>query len=452
MSSSESYGNRLTMMFSMTNEQALDRARRWTAASEYDVTSRFPGVYQTGTGAWMIDVEGNRVLDLTSASGVLLLGYRPADIVEAVTRCIRDHGVMFASTLTPQRIELAERLCERYPAGEKAVFCKTGSEATTAMVKLARAYSGRRLILSSGYHGWHQWHDHLDELQFLPDHELVNFGYNMNLMRVLLEEFDDEIAGVIVSPEPAWFGRDTFARFSDMCEEHGVLFMLDEVMTGMRWGRAGLNGTGAVRADLVALSKGIANGHPLSPVLGRREVIDCYDAAGVAGTYTREVPPMAAALAVLDVTEDGGIHRHCEAMGERLQNGLRSLLEREGIAARISGPPLLFDVVLDSDELLADICRHAFEDGAYFDPDGTILINHAFGVEEVDHALTAFQKGIERAVPTYRRRPGAVATGRLDAFARAAFCGYQRDTEDVAKATERILEGIRVWRTERKPG
>src|SRR6266849_5361424 len=140
-----------------SNLETIERARRVTAAETFDIGTRFPSVFVSAEGSWMRDVEGNRILDVTAASGALLLGNQHPGVVQAVTDCIRDNGVVLASTLTPQRIELAERLCERYPAGEKAVFCKSGSEVTTTAIRLARAATGRDLILTSGYHGWHDW-------------------------------------------------------------------------------------------------------------------------------------------------------------------------------------------------------------------------------------------------------------------------------------------------------
>src|SRR3954454_9214738 len=102
------------------NLEMIDRARRVTAAEDYDIGTRFPSVFVSAQGSWMTDVEGQRILDVTAASGSLLLGNQHPKVVEAVSRCVREHGAVFASTLTPQRIELAERLCERSPAGEKA--------------------------------------------------------------------------------------------------------------------------------------------------------------------------------------------------------------------------------------------------------------------------------------------------------------------------------------------
>jgi len=432
----------MTASVGQSNSEAIARARRVTAAEDYDIAARFPSVFASGDGAWNVDVEGNRILDVTSASGAVLLGNQHPYILDAVTNCLRHSGVAFASTLTPQRIELAERLCEWYPAGEKAVFCKTGSEGTTTAIRLARAATGRDLIFTSGYHGWHDWQLACPEMGFDPQTRVANFGYNETALGRFLDEFADQTAGVIVTPEPGWFDVDYFRRLSALCARREVLFILDEVLTGLRFGPHGLNGTGGVPADLIVVSKGLTNGHAMSSVLGRREVIDAYDKAGIAGTYTREVVPMAAALAVLDLIGDGSVHEHCERVGRQLMDGMREVLAAAGVAARVSGSSMLFDVVLESDELSFDIYRAAYDYGAYFDEDGSHMISAAFGDAEVDHALTAFEKGVRRVAETRQIASGELSEARLRQFALDAFGGLLTDDPAVLEQIEQTVRQV----------
>lgn len=426
----------------LSNLATIERARRVTAAEDYDIGTRFPSVFVRAEGSWMEDVEGRRILDVTAASGALLLGNRHPRVVEAVTKAIRDHGTVFASTLSLPRIELAERLCERYPAGEKAVFFKSGSEATTAAIRLARAATGRDLILTSGYHGWHDWHLSYLNIGFDAGTRVGCFGYNETALTRLLEEFAGETAAVIVTPEPAWFDEAYYRRLSELCARHGVLFIIDEVITAFRWGHRGLNGTGEVPADVITLSKGLANGHALSAVVGRRDVIDSYDKAGCAGTYTREVPPMAAALAGLDVIEDGSVHEHTERMGRTLQDGMRDILRSIGIPAIVAGPPMMFDVVVPSEALSWDIYRAAFDHGAYFEDSGTHMVTAAFGEAEVEHALTAFEKGARKVAETTSFDFDDLPQSRKDQFAAEAFGGALHDDAAVLERIESAVQSI----------
>ncbi|WP_091453557.1 aminotransferase class III-fold pyridoxal phosphate-dependent enzyme [Actinokineospora iranica] len=424
------------------NEELIKRARRVTAAEVYDIGTRFPAVYTEADGSWMTDVEGNRCLDVTAASGALLLGNRNPHVVGAINRYIAEHGVVFASTLSLPRIELAERLCEWFPAGEKAVFTKTGSEATTTAIRLARAASGKDLIVTSGYHGWHDWHTGFLTMGYDAGTRTVTFGYNETALERLLTEFADRIAGVIVTPEPAWFGADYYQRLSALCAKHGVLFIIDEVITSFRYGQHGLNGTGGVPADIITMSKGLANGHAIAAILGKAEVMDCYDAAGIAGTYTREVPPMAAALAVLDVLADGSALANARKQGTTLMNGMRDILDAVGIPAFVGGPPMMFDVVVPSEALSWDLYRAAFDYGAYFEDSGTHMVTTSFTDSDTDHALTAFEKGARKVAATTNFEPGGLSVDRKAEFAAEAFGGNPVDSAEVLAKIDTMVRRI----------
>ncbi|GAB3478407.1 aminotransferase class III-fold pyridoxal phosphate-dependent enzyme [Amycolatopsis cihanbeyliensis] len=427
---------------SQGNEELIERARRVTAAEGYDIGTRFPSVFAEAEGPWMRDVEGKRLLDVTAASGALLLGNRHPGVVRAITEYISRYGTVFASTLSLPRIELAERLCERYPAAEKVVFTKTGSEATTTAIRLARAATGRDLILTSGYHGWHDWHLGFLNLDYDAGNRVACFGYSEAALERMLTEFAGRVAGVVVTPEPAWFDADYYRRLSALCARHGVLFIIDEVITSFRYGPRGLNGTGEVPADLLTMSKGLANGHSIAAIMGRREVLDAYDAAGIAGTYTREVPPMAAALAVLDELEDGSVHEHCTRLGQTLMDGMRDILAEVGIPAFVGGPPMMFDVVVPSEALSWDIYRAAYDYGAYFEDSGTQMIMASYTESDVDHALTAFEKGARKVAATTSLDPGELGADRMAEFAAEAFGGALTDNERVRARIEETVRKI----------
>ena len=425
-----------------TNQATIDRARRVTAAEGYDIGTRFPSVFTRATGSWMEDVEGRRILDVTAASGALLLGNRHPRVVERITECIAEHGTVFASTISLPRIELAERLVERYPAAEKVVFSKTGSEATTAATRLARAASGRDIIVTSGYHGWHDWQLSFLSIGYDPGTRVACFGYNRTALTRFLEEFADQIAAVIVTPEPAWFDVEYYRSLSEECARRGVIYIIDEVITAFRWGARGLNGTGGVPADVITMSKGLGNGHSISAVLGRRDIIDAYDKAGVAGTYTREVPPMAAALGVLDVIEDGSAHERAHRMGTLLQDGMREILTGLGIPAYVGGPPMMFDVVVPSEQLSWDIYRAAYDHGAYFEDSGTHMVTTAFQEADVDFALTAFEKGAREVADRTSFDSDTLTPERMDQFGAEAFGGARHDTEQVLARIAETVEAI----------
>ncbi|SCE97152.1 hypothetical protein GA0070618_2311 [Micromonospora echinospora] len=429
----------------MNYRELIERARRTTAAEEYDISGRYPSVIAHAEGAWMTDLSGNRYVDLTGADAAVILGYRHPAVNEAITRQIRDYGTTFASTLSVPRVELAERMCERYECAEKVVFHKTGTEGTAMAVRLARAATGRELVLSSGYHGWHEWQMAGEEFGYQQSTGVVGFGYNEKALAKMLEAFGEQVAGVIVSPEVLYFDLDHYRRMSALCARYDVPFMLDEVYTGFRAGPKGVHGLG-VPADVVVLGKGLANGHSLAAVMGRRDIIDAYDVSGIQGTYTREVPPMAAALAVFEVLDTPGVYEHAERMGRRLADGMREILTGEGIPNWVGGPALMFDVVLPNDDLGWEIYKTAHDFGVYFEDSGTQLVTAAFDEAAVDHALSGFRKATRQVVadrPDIAPTSGGELTEerKLD-FAEEAFGGLLRDDERTNALIDETIEKV----------
>ena len=425
-----------------TNDAWIERARRSTACTEFDIDGRFPSVFERGEGAWMYDVEGKRVLDVTAGDWTLVMGHRHPAVTAAFVDEASRHGNIFASTLTRPRIELAEKLIERYPCAEKVVFGATGSEGNEMAVRLARAATGRELILSSGYHGWHEWQLASETLNYNPATAVVGFGYNLEILERMLDEFGDDVAAVLVTPEILYFGIEWHRRMSSLCRERGVLFMLDEVSMGFRYGPRGVHGSGEVPADVVVLSKGLANGHPVAAVMGREDVLDAYDLARLEGTYPRATPPMAAALASLDLYADGAVHEHCDRIGTMLMNGMREILSSAGVPAWVDGPPMCFDVILESQELGYRIYKAAHEFGAYFEPSGTQLVTAAWDEAAVNHALTAFHEGVRAATEGHEFESSVLPEERkLDAA--EELCGaVVRDNETTRALVDQTIEQV----------
>ncbi|BBG30305.1 aminotransferase class III-fold pyridoxal phosphate-dependent enzyme [Zymobacter palmae] len=381
----------------MDNRSLLVKAEAVTAARHYDIDARPPFIVQKAQGAWLEDCDGRTLLDMTSSNGTTLFGYRRAEIDKAIEEQVTQRGLMFPTTLSPQRIALAERLVDRYAAAEKALFFRTGSEGTSAAIRLVRAYTGRRVILSSGYHGWHDWHRGFRQVCWDAQNDVFHFGYSREVLAHLLEQGRGAIAGVIVTPEPGWYSADDFRAMSQLCVQAGVPFILDEVMSGLRYGPAGLNGAG-VPADLLVICKGLANGMALSSVAGKADIIDAYDAAGLAGTYNKEVTPMAAALTALDLLEDGALHRSAQMIGTALMNELQQQADHAGIPLWVTGAPLMFKTVFGSEALGDAVGQACFEHGLFLECNGTHMINFAFGEREKDHAVAAFAQALREVV------------------------------------------------------
>lgn len=333
-----------------------------------------PLFFTRGEGALLFDVDGNEHVDYVLGNGPAILGHAPKKVIEAVAASLAE-GQVFAAQ-NPRETELSERLTRLLPGAEVVRFATSGTEAVLMAMRLARAFTGRAKILKfeGHYHGWSDQAyisarpplneagpaDHPVPVAGSPGMpesvlgDTVVCGWNdLDLLRAALERHKGEVAGVIMEPmmvnggaaEPA---PGYLAGAYDLCRAHGALFICDEVITGFRLGLGGAQAKYGVTADLAVYAKAVAAGFPLALVAGRRDVMDTLLDKGVmhGGTYNGNVQSMAAALAALDVLEEGGgaVYRDLERRGTRLMQGLTAAGARHKVSLRVQGAPAIFQV------------------------------------------------------------------------------------------------------------
>ncbi len=265
------------------------------------------GVYPThlvkAQDAWLWDVDGRKYLDYICGLGTNFLGYNNRAITSALTRAL-DSGIGGSMSLSSvYEVDTAERLKELFPFVHRWKFLKTGSEACNAAIRIARAATGREMILSEGYHGWG------DDFVCLMEPAA---GVPTNRKRTTvplksLDQINSDYAAVIVEPVMTDMSEPRIAWLSDLrkrCSEHGVVLIFDEVITGFRYRNFAVANDTGIKPDLICLGKAIANGMPLAAVGGLQALMD-DPRYFVSSTYAGEVLSLVAAKAVLDqLTKD----------------------------------------------------------------------------------------------------------------------------------------------------
>ncbi|HVS16414.1 MAG TPA: glutamate-1-semialdehyde 2,1-aminomutase [Thermoanaerobaculia bacterium] len=317
-----------------------------------------PPVIERGEGAWIVDVDGNRYVDYVLSYGPLILGHAHPAVVEAICRTAA-LGTSFGAP-SPLEVELARRVQEAMPHVERIRFVSSGTEATMSVLRVARAFTGRSLIvkLEGNYHG------HADPLLVkagsgvatlgLPDSPGVPAGavaatlvapYNdLGAVGELFERCGDEIAAVIAEPVAGNMGlvppvAGYLAGLRELTARHGALLVLDEVMTGFRVHPGGAVGLYGVVPDLVALGKVIGGGLPVGAYGGRADVMSLVAPEGPvyqAGTLSGNPLAMAAGIATLDELGRRGVWAGIEARAEALTRGLAAAATEAGVALQVS--------------------------------------------------------------------------------------------------------------------
>ena len=293
-----------------------------------------------GEGATLVGVEGERWTDFCLAWGPLILGHAHPRVVEAVERAARD-GLAFGTT-HPGEVELGERILRGFPGRDRVRLVVTGTEAVLTALRIARGATGRAKILKFGgcYHG------HVDSLLVKAGSGLVTLGVGdsagvspgvaADTIVVPLDDeaaiddafarYGDDIAGAIVEPLPANNGllpqrADWLRHLRAACTKHGALLILDEVITGFRFGYHGYERLVDVPADLTTLGKIVGGGLPVAAIVGRAEHMDLLAPEGPvyqAGTMAGNPVAVAAGNATLEILEEGDVYRHLVTLGRHL--------------------------------------------------------------------------------------------------------------------------------------
>ena len=287
-------------------------------------------------GCIMTDVDGNDYIDFGMALGPIVLGYNNPNTNNAIINQL-NNGIIF-SLLNPLELELAEVLNRLIPCAEMVRFGKNGSDATTIAVRVARACTGRDKIICCGYHGWHDWFIGTTERKKgIPDSTsklTLKFEYNdIESLKKIFSENRDQIAGVIMEPVHAEEPEEGFLHeVKKVCHENDALFILDEIKMGFRIAMGGGQEYYDVVPDLAAFGKSMANGMPISVLVGKKEFMkELHENVFYSFTFAGETLSLAASLATIAFMEKNEVIAHLWNVGNKLKNGLNQIVKENGI-------------------------------------------------------------------------------------------------------------------------
>jgi glutamate-1-semialdehyde 2,1-aminomutase len=315
------------------------------------VEGAYPVFLERGRGCRVWDVDGHEYIDYILGLASITLGYAYPPVVQAVARQL-EQGSIF-SLPHPLEVEVSERLRDIIPCAEMARFLKTGSEADAAAVRVARAATGRDVVLYCGYMGWHDWHAiTTPRSKGIPkdfSRFVAPFQYNdLASLERALDEHHGRVAAVIMEPvlldAPA---KGFLEAVKAAAHRHGALLIFDEIISGFRWAVGGAQQYFGVVPDLATFGKGMANGLPLSAVVGRAELMREFEDIFVSSTFGGDTLALAACLATLDAYRGQPVIDHLWRTGRRFQDGFNAAASRVGVPARAIGYPVHPKIVID---------------------------------------------------------------------------------------------------------
>lgn len=358
------------------------------------IPGEYPIYAARGLGAHLWDVDNNRFLDWILAYGIIVLGYCDPDVDAAAIREIRE-GFSFPLT-KPVQNELAELLVEVIPCAEMVHFFKSGSDATTTAVRLARIVTGRQKIVRWGYNGWHDWSCIREPgIPRQVREDVLTFRYNdLDSLEDVLKQQRDQVACVIMMPLEIELPRPGFlAGVKELAHQYGALFILDEMRSGFHLALGGAQEYYGVMPDLATFSKAISNGYAISVLAGRRDIMATLPQTYVSSTFFTNSIAMAAAVATINKLRREQVIPHLWRIGQGLLDGLSRLAQEVGVEAEVVGlPPMPFLVFTDANPAIRETARHVFYSettrrGLLFHPNHHWFVSHAHTEQDLAHTL-----------------------------------------------------------------
>ena len=323
-----------------------------------------------GKGGRTWDIDDNNYVDYRLGYGPAILGYAD-DRVDEAARKGMDIGGVFALS-TERELSVADRMAKMVPSVELVRYSNSGTEAVMAALRLARAYTGREsyILIEGGYHGLFDaamWMANMDEWDpgsglepsVIPYSRGIPQGIknlvhltpmnNANRLEDVFKKHADTIAAMLIEPMMgnccAISAETEFVQLArKLCDKHGVLLIIDEVKTGFRVAKGGVQSLHGVTPDISTFAKAMANGYPIAAIGGREDVMRMFRYGGAAhgGTYTAHSVSLAAAERCLQILDETPALETIAAYGENLKVGIRNILDRRGIVHSFSGHSSMF--------------------------------------------------------------------------------------------------------------
>lgn len=325
---------------------------------EMFLPDQWPAYFSKAKGCRVWDLDGNELIDMTIMGvGANTLGYGNAAVDAAVVETVAKGNM---STLNaPEEVALAERLIALHTWADMVRFARTGGEADAIAVRIARAAAGRDGVAICGYHGWHDWYlaSNLGEDDSLAGHLLPGLnpeGVPRSLRgSVMPFAFNDTAAlealiatgkiGVIMmevsrnhDPLPVFL-----RKVRELATANGIVLIFDECTSGFRQSFGGLHKLFGVEPDMAVFGKALGNGYAVTAVIGRRAVMEAAQNSFISSTFWTERIGSVAALATLDVMEQGQSWEVISSIGKDITSRWLTLAERHGLSITTSGLPAL---------------------------------------------------------------------------------------------------------------
>lgn len=431
-----------TIMITSISQQLFEKAQNIIPGGVNSPVRAFKAVggnpifIKKAKGAYIYDEDNNKYIELINSWGPMILGHANEMIAEAMQKVLLDSWSFGAPTR--REVEMAELITEMVPSIEKVRLVNSGTEACLSAVRVARGFTNREKIIKFAgcYHG------HADCFLIAAGSGAITFGapdspgvtqgvandtlianYN-DLVSVqnLVDANKDKIAAIIIEPVAGNMGlvlpeKDFLEGLRNICDKNGIVLIFDEVMTGFRLAKGGVQERLNIKPDLTTLGKIIGGGLPVGAYGGKAEIMNCVAPAGKvyqAGTLSGNPLAMSAGLAMLNyLNENPSVYQNLENIGQKLVQGIQKINQKLGLNYTINSIGSMFTLFFTSEKIVdfgtaqrSDLVlfgkyfQSMLKRGVYLAPSQfeSLFLSIALTQEDIDHILYAHEASMKEII------------------------------------------------------
>lgn len=357
-----------------------------------------PFAISHGKNGHIWDVDNNKYIDLTMALGSVFLGYCHPYIEEAIKDQLHK-GITFSLT-HEKEIEVAEMLCERIPCAEMVRFGKNGNDVTSAAVRLARFVTGKNNVLFCGYHAWQDWYVCQTSMNGGIPEEIKKyshrFSYNdIEQLKKIIEELKDDVACIIMEPISKFPPKENYlSEIRKLANERNIILIFDEVVTGFRMHRGGYQSICGITPDLACFSKALANGMPISALVGKENIMRECTKIFFSLTFAGEALSLSAAKASMEFIDQNDVINVVNKKGEYLEKNLNTILKKAQLddMIEIIGYPTKQILLIKDEVIRTFIIQELIKNSILTNGGNTLCYSHT--QNDLDYIIKIYDKTI----------------------------------------------------------
>jgi len=332
-----------------------------------DAQDEMPSHYVRASGCRLWTADGRELIDCTMALGAVALGYAEAAVTIAVTHAAERGNVAGLSHVL--EVDVAERLSDVIPCAERVRFLKSGAEGVAAAIRIARAHTRRSHVIGSGYFGWLDWWSDGPGIIAGAHQDFTAVPFDdITALEGAAAEAGDELAAIVLEPVIERLPSNAWIEAARaICDERGAVLVFDEMKTGFRLRTGGFQEYSGVTPDIAVFGKALANGYPLSAIVGREAVMRAASECWISSTLAGEATALAAASAVLDWHEKAEVCEGLWAAGEEMMQGVQRAITASGVSGvTVRGIPPMWLLDFEDEDQRTRFGELAVEAGVLF--------------------------------------------------------------------------------------